>query len=142
MRALAAARVVYERAGRPAPEGLRAHYRGEIPVGRGLGASAVVRVGAIVAANALQGSPYDQEQLLVIATEMEGHPDNVAPALFGGFQVCVTDTDERIRHVQVPLPSGLHAILFVPDLDRLFVAARATAGEPATLWVLRPDPPP
>jgi hypothetical protein len=47
------------------------------------------------------------------------------------------------RHLaRMPTSEGARTGLFVPDLDRLFVAARATPGEPATLWVLRPDPPP
>lgn len=114
--ALSAARAVYERVGRPAPSGLRARYRGDIPVGRGLGASAVLRVGGIVAANALLGGPFDSEHLLTLATELEGHADNAVPALLGGFQVCVV-SEAGVRHVQVPIPAALRAIVFVPDLD-------------------------
>lgn len=114
--ALAAARTLYERVGRPVPPGLRARYDGDIPVGRGLGASAVLRVGALVGANALLGGPLDEEGVLALATELEGHADNVAPALFGGFQVCVI-TDTGIHHVAAPLPETLRAVVFVPDLD-------------------------
>lgn len=114
--ALSAARAVYERVGAATPFGLAARYRGEIPVGRGLGASAVLRVGGIVAANALLDSPLDQEQQLLLAAELEGHADNAAPALLGGFQVCVWGED-GISHVQVPLPLGLMAVLFIPELD-------------------------
>lgn len=113
---MAAARAVFERAGMPVPVGLHSRYRGDIPVGRGLGASAVLRTGAVVAANALLGSPFDQEQVLLIASELEGHADNVAPALLGGFQVCVW-TDAGILHVPVAVPDGLRAVLFVPDLE-------------------------
>ena len=115
--ALEAARLVFERAGTVPPAGLLARYRGDIPVGRGLGASAVLRVGAVVGANALLGSPFDQEQVLALATELEGHADNVAPALLGGFQVCVRDDDGVIHHVPVPVPDALRAVVFVPDLD-------------------------
>lgn len=114
--ALAAARAVYQTAGKPAPPGLRVQYRGSIPAGRGLGASAVLRVGAVVGVNELLGRPFDQEHMLRIATELEGHADNAAPALLGGFQVCVR-TEERVHHVAVPLPAGLRAIVLVPDLD-------------------------
>ena len=114
--ALAAARTLCERAGRPVPDGLSAHYQGDIPVGRGLGASAVLRVGAIVAMNELLGRPFDEEQALAIATDLEGHADNVAPALFGGFQVCVRAGDQII-HLSVPLPDTLRAVVFVPELD-------------------------
>jgi homoserine kinase len=114
--ALSAARTLYERVGRPVPPGLQAHYRGDIPVGRGLGASAVLRVGALAGANALLGGPFDTEALLALAAELEGHADNVTPALLGGFQVCVV-TDGGIHHVPVPVPEALRAVLFVPDLD-------------------------
>jgi homoserine kinase len=113
--ALSAARAVYQAVGKPAPAGLRATYRGTIPVGRGLGASAVLRVGAVVAANALLGSPLDDDRVLLLASELEGHADNVAPALFGGFQVCVWHKG-GIARVPVPVPAELQTVLFVPDL--------------------------
>ena len=56
----------------------------------------------------------DRDELLVIATELEGHADNVAPAIFGGLQVSVVEGD-RVLHTASPLPSGLQAVLFVPD---------------------------
>jgi homoserine kinase len=114
--ALTAARAVYTRAGRPPPPGLRVRYRADIPVGRGLGASAVLRVGAVVGANVLLGQPFDDETLLGIAAELEGHPDNAAPALLGGLQICVRE-ERGLVHAAVPVPDGLHAVLFVPDLD-------------------------
>lgn len=114
--ALSAARAIFERAGKPPPTGLQARYRGDIPIGRGLGASAVLRVGAVVGANALLGTPFGEDELLAVAAELEGHADNAAPALLGGFQVCVW-TDAGISRVRVPVPAELKAIVFVPDLD-------------------------
>lgn len=112
--ALVAARLVFDRIGRPAPA-LTARYEGRIPIARGLGASAVARVGGVVAANALAGDRLDREELLAIATELEGHADNAAPALFGGLQVSVVE-DGRVLHTAAPLPAGLSAVLFVPEL--------------------------
>ncbi|MBO8463509.1 MAG: homoserine kinase [Firmicutes bacterium] len=57
----------------------------DIPLKRGLGSSAACIVAGCVGANALLGFPFSKEQLFAICTEMEGHPDNVAPALFGGL---------------------------------------------------------
>lgn len=114
--ALGAARALFQRVSRPAPPGLRAHYDGDIPVGRGLGMSAVLRVGAIVGANALLGEPLDREAVLALAADLEGHADNAAPALLGGVQVCVVTAD-RILHLPVPVPDAVTAALFVPDLD-------------------------
>ncbi len=72
-------------------------------------------MGGVLAANALAGQPLDSEQLLLLATELEGHADNVAPALFGGLQVVVRDR-QRLTHVAVPLPAGLKAVLLIPEL--------------------------
>jgi homoserine kinase len=113
--ALTAARRVFDKAGREPPRGLSALYEGDIPLARGLGASAVARVGGVLAANALTGEPFDREALVAFATDLEGHSDNVAPALFGGLQVSVVDSG-RVLHASVSLPDGLSAVLFVPEL--------------------------
>ena len=114
--ALAAARAVYMHAGKPAPVGLQAELRSDIPAGRGLGASAVLRVGAVMAANRLLGDRFSMDEALVIASELEGHADNAAPAMFGGFQVVVFD-EGMLTRVSVPLPPELRAVLLIPDLD-------------------------
>ncbi len=113
--ALTAARLFFERLGEGGDRGLSARYEGDIPVARGLGASAVARVGGLLAANALAGDRLDRDGLLALATEMEGHADNAAPAIFGGLQVCVVE-DGRVLHAGVALPRGLFAVLFVPQL--------------------------
>ncbi len=113
--ALTAARLFFERLGEGSDRGLSARYEGDIPVARGLGASAVARVGGLLAANALAGDRLDRDGLLALATKMEGHADNAAPAIFGGLQVCVVE-DGRVLHAGVALPRGLSAVLFVPQL--------------------------
>ena len=113
--ALTAARRAFERAGQTPPPDLCARYDGNIPIARGLGASAVARVGGLVAANALLDGALTGEQLLELGTELEGHADNVAPALFGGFQVAVVAGD-RVLHTEAPIPEALRAVLFVPEL--------------------------
>lgn len=112
--ALTAARRAFEAAGE-SPGALQASYEGEIPIARGLGASAVARVGGLLAANEMLGRRFDRDELLVMATELEGHADNVAPAIFGGFQVSVAE-EGRVLHTAAPLPAGLRAVLFVPEL--------------------------
>lgn len=62
--------------------------RNDIPLARGLGSSAAAIVGGLAAANAALGQPLDGDALLRLAVGLEGHPDNVAPALFGGAVVC------------------------------------------------------
>ena len=58
-----------------------------IPMSRGLGSSSSAIVAGLFAANALCDDYYTRDELLGIATEIEGHPDNVAPALYGGFTI-------------------------------------------------------
>jgi len=113
--ALTAARGLYQHLGGDAPASLAVRYQGDIPAARGLGASAVARVGGLVAADALAGGGLDREELLALAAGLEGHADNAAPALFGGLQVAVRD-GERFLHAGVALPQGLKAVLFVPEL--------------------------
>jgi homoserine kinase len=97
----------------PAVEAFRLTQRNAIPLGRGLGSSAAAIVGGAVAANALLGSPLDQQALLDLAAEMEGHPDNVAPALLGGLVVC-TRTAAGVRWMRLAPPS-LKVVVAVPD---------------------------
>ena len=88
--------------------------RNGIPVGRGLGSSSAAIVAGILAGNELCGSPFSQEELIAMAAGVEGHPDNVAPAILGGLQVVVRASDGIVAS-SVPLPKGLDAVLFVPD---------------------------
>ncbi len=120
--AIVAAKRVYERVNVPFAA-LSASYTGNIPIARGLGASAVARVGGLVAANELLGRRLDRDELLVIGTELEGHADNVAPAIFGGLQVSVVEGG-RVLHTASPLPSGLIMVLFVPEMRMVTKEAR------------------
>jgi homoserine kinase len=110
--ALRAARRVCAELGVRAGFLLRLHL--QIPVGRGLGSSAAAIVGGLLAANAWLGSPLDHDRLLDLATEIEGHPDNVAPALCGGL--CVACRGERgTAVVRLALPPGLQAAVAIPE---------------------------
>jgi homoserine kinase len=113
--ALDAARAAYRLAKVDAPD-LALSAKGEIPIGRGLGASAAARAAGIVGANALLGGPLSGEQLLTLGANLEGHADNMAPALFGGLRVVVRDGD-GYRHLAVPVAPGLKVALFIPDFD-------------------------
>jgi homoserine kinase len=99
------------------PEGVgwRIEMQNRIPLGRGLGSSAAATVGGLIAGNALLGEPLTARDLLRLATELEGHPDNAAAALLGGF-VVTADTGEGIEAIRFDAPRDLRAVLFVPEL--------------------------
>ena len=113
--AMTAAQRLFAKANVAPPDGLSAWYEGDIPIARGLGASAIARIGGLVAANAMAGGALDEDEVLMLGAELEGHADNAAPALLGGFQVSVM-LEERVLHTSVPVPPGLSAVLFVPEL--------------------------
>jgi homoserine kinase len=110
-----AALSLYEAAGAPAPAGLAVAWAGQVPLARGLGASACARVGGLMAANALLGAPLSAEDILPLAARLEGHADNVAPALFGGLQV-VVEEQGRLVHLGTTVPAGLKAVLLIPEM--------------------------
>ena len=89
--------------------------RNRIPLSRGLGSSAAATVGGLVAGNALLGNPVGNADLLALATEIEGHPDNAAAALLGGFTVAGL-IDEGVEAVRFDAPRDLRAVLFIPEL--------------------------
>ena len=113
-----AVRAVLERAGRP-PAGCRLVMQVNLPVGRGLGSSAAAVAAGLVAANRLLGDPLAAEALLELGTAIEGHPDNVAPALLGGFcaaGVVSSDGQGGGRVLAVRLePPAVVAVAAIPD---------------------------
>lgn len=114
-RVLRALRLAFEQAGQKLPS-ISLELENNIPLGRGLGSSAAASVGGLVAGNALCGNPLSSEQLLIMATKLEGHPDNVAAALLGGLIIVVQDGG-RIVHSRIAPPAGLQAALYVPDFQ-------------------------
>jgi homoserine kinase len=85
-----------------------------VPLARGLGSSSAAIVAGVMIASRLDG-PRAEDEMLSIAAELEGHPDNVTPALLGGVQACAM-ADGRVLHVRVPLARPLSVALYVPDL--------------------------
>jgi homoserine kinase len=113
--ALMAAAAFFEQAGQPLPP-LAATYRGDMPIGRGLGMSAAAFAGGLVAANALSGTPHPVEDLIPLAVRLEGHGDNIVPTLLGGLCV-VAEDDGGPVWCRIEPPDDLHLALFVPDFD-------------------------
>jgi homoserine kinase len=87
--------------------------RSAIPIARGLGSSAAAIVGGAVAANSLLGEPFDRRTLLRIASEVEGHADNVAAALYGAFTVAMPDEGGPVA-TRLVFPRTWRICLLIP----------------------------
>lgn len=108
----------------PLEVGFRIAMHNAIPLGRGLGSSAAATVAGLVAANALTGNGLDQRRLLTLSIEIEGHPDNAAAALLGGF-VVIAVVDGRPETIRFDVPKDLGVVLFVPDVQMATTEMRA-----------------
>lgn len=85
----------------------------EIPLSRGLGSSGAAIIGGLLAANQLLGNKATIDELFQIAANIEGHPDNVAASLYGGFVITAMD-DEKAKIEKVTPPAGLNLLLIIP----------------------------
>lgn len=114
----------FEAVGRPLP-GLRLDARNVIPHGRGLGSSGAAVVSGLLAAKGLLEGDVElgADTLLRLATELEGHPDNVAPALFGGLTIAWLD-ETGPQHKKLLVHRGVSPLVFVPDFTMSTKAAR------------------
>jgi homoserine kinase len=85
-----------------------------IPLSRGLGSSSAAIVAGLLVADRLGGKERSQDEVLHLASELEGHPDNVTPALLGGIQACAL-SGGQVVHCRVPVPRAPALALFVPN---------------------------
>ncbi len=85
---------------------------GDVPRSRGMGSSVTVRLGILHALNELSRRPLEREELFLICSELEGHPDNAAPAEFGGFTVASAESC-----LAFPVESRLKFVLLIPDFE-------------------------
>lgn len=116
------------------PEGVgwRVSMHNRIPLTRGLGSSAAATVGGLVAGNALSGDTLSPAELVRLATEIEGHPDNAAAALLGGFVVSAA-ADGAVESVRFDVPRDLRCVAFIPDLRLPTEAMRRALPETVPL---------
>lgn len=106
-----AADAFFDRAGRKSFP-FSCSITGEIPPARGLGASAAVRFGVIHGLNVLMGRPLQRQNVFEICAKLEGHPDNAAPAAYGGFNVVRGEQRQTFT-----LSAQLHFVLLIPDFE-------------------------
>ena len=107
--------------------------RSEIPLARGLGSSAAAILAGLLAADHMYELANDREQILARATEIEGHPDNVAASLYGGITLCPPAEPGARQRPPVLLtpPEGVEGILVIPGEEVATSAARARGSSRA-----------
>ena len=127
-----AVEMLYNLVGQDANE-LKITIQTNIPIAKGLGSSASVIVGGLLAANELLGFPADETALLTIATEAEGHPDNVVPAILGGMVMSSMEDDGSIIHRKLNWPEDWHITVGIPDYELATNVARSVLPESYSL---------
>lgn len=125
-----AAAMLAEQVGLPGHWHLRQHN--EIPLASGMGSSSAAIVAGLKAAQAALSLSLPDDELLEIAVELEGHPDNVAPALLGGLTVCYQAADGAKKAVRLDAPSDLQAVMVTPDFEVSTRAAREVLPDKIT----------
>ncbi|WMJ23619.1 homoserine kinase [Paludicola sp. MB14-C6] len=104
-------------------DGLKIIQQNNIPMTRGLGSSSACIIGGLVGANTLLGNQFSKDELVNIASEIEGHPDNTTPALHGGIVTAVLD-DSKVFWVKQEVKNRLKLIAIIPDFQLSTVEAR------------------
>lgn len=113
-------------------KGLRINLINNIPMTRGLGSSAACIVGGLTAANELVGRLLSRSEITKMAVEMDGHPDNVLPALEGGMVIACLD-DGRVVNFQFDPPENIKFALIIPDFHLPTKEARKVIPETITV---------
>ena len=108
--------------------GVKIHIDAQIPICRGLGSSAALLVAGAMGANVLRGNKLSTQGLLNITNAMEGHPDNLAPAFYGGLTASVVDNGLPVT-VNFPLHPDWEFLALVPDFDLPTTLARSVLPE-------------
>ena len=117
---------IYDLAHKPC-NGLRIQCINRVPIGSGLGSSSAAMLTGMLGANVLLGEPFSQEEILKLAIENEGHPDNVAPAMLGGLVASIVYED-RVISLKLPARANhgqIHMTVAWPDFEFPTKQARA-----------------
>ena len=113
----------YQHIDRPIPP-IAFHTDTKIPLSRGLGSSATANVGCVIGANLLAGSPLNRMELLDLAIAMEGHPDNVAPAMLGGCQLMASNQAGGWEYCDLQWHQDIGLVVAIPDFELSTAKAR------------------
>lgn len=118
--------------GMPPAPGLKVSIDVRVPLGRGLGSSATATVAGIVAADALAGRVLEKKEQAILATELEGHPDNAVACLLGGLVVCAQGDDGRLEYLRFT-PSRLPIAVVASPLHFELSTEKMRAALPASI---------
>jgi homoserine kinase len=106
------------------PHGAQIEVKGDLPVSGGLGSSVTIRLGIVYALNELNGRPLPDSALLDLVSDLEHHPDNAAPALFGGF-IASAIINGVVRYRRFSVPPSLKFVVCIPEFEVSTEKARA-----------------
>lgn len=109
-------------------KGLRIGVKGNIPVSRGLGSSAACIVGGVLAANEIGRGNLNKNEILKLASEIEGHPDNIAPAIFGGLTIAIKEGN-KVYYEKLEILQDLKFCAIIPDFTLSTKESRAVLPE-------------
>ena len=115
------------------PKGIKINLlREDIPISRGLGSSSTCIVAGLLGANNIMGNPLTVNELFKIGVQIEGHPDNIAPAFFGGMVVSVLEDGEAIYN-KIHIKSGITFVAIIPDFELSTSTARKVLPKKVSL---------
>jgi homoserine kinase len=103
---------------------VKIHFEAGIPTTGGFGSSSTAILAGLMAANKILGDKFDQEKILKIGTQLDGHPDNISPALLGGLIVCIY-ANKELNYVKLPWDQNLFFVVLTPDFKVPTAKARA-----------------
>ena len=126
-----AAKFTADKMGKTLP-GLHVDMQNDIPLARGLGSSSTAIVAGVIAANHIFDQPFSQQEQLNIATEIEGHPDNVSPCLLGGLTMSTVD-GTHVACVRALPPQILKAVVAIPQFELKTSDARKALPQEVSL---------
>ena len=111
------------------PQSMRINIYTDIPLASGFGSSASVIAGGLIATNELLGSPADTDTLIAIGTEIEGHPDNLATAILGGFVLSSQESDGSVTTRRISWPEEWKITMCLPDFELPTTISRSVLPE-------------
>ncbi|MGC8852842.1 MAG: homoserine kinase [Hydrogenobacter sp.] len=114
------------------PKPIRVIQKNSVPTGRGLGSSATAIIGGITAFEVLHSKKLSQEEKLRLAISMEPHPDNLSPALLGGFVISLWD-GKRLIYTKMDFPKDIKVVVAIPNFELSTEMARSILEQKVSL---------